>query len=276
MMMTGGYRRLGALPVIGAVIAGASCGEPAPPAPGAACSATAYPAGSAVCQAATALLCASGTFTAIPCSGPAGCRGGSVAPFADRCDISGNEHGAPCLAALEGLGSCATGGTGMVVCNRRAGEPGSARESRFERIPCRGPAGCAAASQAGPLSCDQRKARIGDYCSRLSTGKLYTCSDDGKALLRCEGAPGSAAWQMARACGGPKGCVSAEGPNAACDSTVADAGDRCQPGQVSCSRDGKQLLHCLKDKLAVSRQCREPSGCTTKWTSPQRFEVLCN
>lgn len=79
--------------------------------PGDSCNTTGY-----LCDSkTTALECRLGTWTELPCRGPAGCTdsGGKV-----DCDMSLNQAGDACAASTEGKGLCEASGTATLECRQ--------------------------------------------------------------------------------------------------------------------------------------------------------------
>jgi hypothetical protein len=188
----------------------------------------------------TQLVCDGGTYLASPCRGKAGCRveGASV-----LCDTSGNRVGDPCAAADENEGDCTPDGSALMECSKGS----------FRSVACPGPAGCSA--REGKLTCDRSRGSEGDTCT--SGG---ACSLDGDRLLACVGGK----LVLKAHCKGPGRC-SAQGGGLACDASRGEIGDACAtPGGAACGVDGRQMLLCQGDALALHAICRGEGGCRTQ------------
>jgi hypothetical protein len=120
---------------------------------------------------ASALLCRHGVYVSLPCGGPTGCTGFGAA---SHCDNSRGNVGDPCLHDLSDANfACTVDGAGEVVC-----DPASL-SFRMARV-CLGPKHC---RTDGPrIFCDQSVGRAGEACAPEGRS---TCSEDGKAALRC-------------------------------------------------------------------------------------------
>lgn len=128
--------------------------------------------GAAVCAEEGAMLvCRSRRFERVACLGPGGCETVGDQP---SCDQSIAEAGDVCRAG--GAKACAVDKARLLSC----------KDGRMtELYPCRGDGGCSSA--AGKLTCDQTVARLGDGCDERLNGHV-ACSEDHRALVRCDGA----------------------------------------------------------------------------------------
>ncbi|HYQ14120.1 MAG TPA: hypothetical protein VEQ58_00120, partial [Polyangiaceae bacterium] len=159
------------------------------------------------------------------------------------CDISGNEPGDVCSKADEGVAVCA-GPDAMLACHGR----------KFERVPCRGPRGCAMLGEQA--SCDQSVADVAEACNKPNA---KACSVDLTQVLSC--VDGQMAAQYF--CRGPARCSSAGG-KLACDQTVAKLGDSCDPGlsgHIACSEDKKALITCKDERFVPAERCKAGTVC---------------
>ena len=181
------------------------------------------------------------TFIETPCRGKAGCR---TAQERTACDMSGNTVGDSCSKADEGVAVC-VGNDAMLACHGR----------RFERVPCRGPRGCAMAGEQA--SCDQSIAEPGESCKKPGA---QACSVDGSQVLACR--DGKMTPQYL--CRGEGRCGSAGG-KLSCDQTVARLGDECDAklsGHIACSEDKKALITCQGERFVASEKCRPGTRCS--------------
>jgi len=180
------------------------------------------------------------TFVETPCKGKGGC---STVNERTACDMSGNAPGDPCSKADEGVAVCA-GSDAMLACHRR----------KFERVPCRGPRGCAMAGERA--SCDQSIAEFGESCRKPGA---QACSVAGDQVLACT--DGKMTTQYF--CRGEARCSSAGG-KLACDQSVARLGDSCDKkleGTVACSEDKKQIITCRGEHFVASEKCKRGMRC---------------
>jgi hypothetical protein len=191
-----------------------------------------------------AVYCAAGGQSA------ARCKDGKVDVFqcAQECKKDGKppcrpqaKLGDECLGNMD---MCGPDGTGWWTCK-------DGKMVLADR--CRGPRGCKfGAVIAGALECDTTFGVAGDPCAAGSR-----CNEPRKAVLACK----DGKLEVARACKGPKGCSQGKDPFPDCDSSVADEGDPCDPGQVACSGAGDATLACksgafTRDKSCGARRCK--------------------
>jgi hypothetical protein len=181
------------------------------------------------------------TFIEMPCKGKAGCV---TAEERTSCDVSGNAEGDPCSKADEGIGVCA-GSDAMLACHDR----------KFERVPCRGPRGCAMLGEQP--SCDQSIAEAGESCKKAGA---QACSVDGNQVLLCS----EGKLTMQYVCRGQGRC-SSTGGKLSCDQTIARLGDGCDKklsGHIACSEDKKALITCQNERFVSSEKCKPGTLCS--------------
>lgn len=121
---------------------------------------------------------------------------------------------------------------------------------------CGGAEGCRE-SPAG-VACDQS---LGEKGARCAYPEARACSNDGHALLLCDGDGGR--FEEVRACSGPLGCTLDAG-SLLCDDSVAERGARCEshPRSFTCSRARDAILTCVGNAYAVLESCTPPKLCT--------------
>ncbi len=121
-------------------------------------------------------------------------------------------------------------------------------EQRLVRFPCKGALGCTQNQES--VRCDGTVAAEGDRCEEGS----FTCSEDGKARLKCI----NGKYVADALCRGDDGC-SVAGVVTHCDSSKAEVGEVCENvGSLACSPDGSTMLVCEGLWKAGSR-CKK--GC---------------
>jgi hypothetical protein len=224
----------------------------------------------------TYLACEMDGFHPYECKGKRGCYGATKGKLHEVCDFSGAKEGDPCpsLDARPTPALCTPDGKSMIVCDRMTWP--TSPHTAYRKRACGGPKGC---SPTGPgLACDETAAKVGDPCDVASDANyvhpLYTCLDDGKAMLRCARVGDEFRWEAARSCRGAKGCkATPENRNVECDATVAEEGDPCQDGNIACSMDGASRLGCKAGKFVKEMTCKP--ACTTTWTTAGTWDVTC-
>jgi hypothetical protein len=166
------------------------------------------------------------------------------------------------LAAFLGLA-----GLALVACKPAVGssctkgearciDPGRAlvcEAGKFIETPCAGKLGCRL--QPEGTACDVHGNKAGDRCSKDEEGAAV-CADS-ETLLVCRSGT-----TVRAACRGKDGCVEEHG-RAACDASIAEAGDPCGAGsKSSCSVSGKEVLVCAGGAMKKTYECRGERGCT--------------
>ncbi|HOU92516.1 MAG TPA: hypothetical protein PLU22_15795 [Polyangiaceae bacterium] len=138
---------------------------------------------------------------------------------------------------------------------------------RWRAYPCRGPKGCTV--NADVVECDATLAAADTPCDREGH---RACSADGKSELDCA----RAAWRVASACLGPRGCSVVDLGNAytvECDASVARAGAPCRSGSSrACSEDGRRELECRDGTYRERAECAK--GCTAS-REGKRITIRC-
>ena len=133
------------------------------------------------------------------------------------------------------------------------------QSGKFIAAPCRGPKGCAVASDM--QTCDFSANGAGDTCS-TEDDDIALCTSDKKSRVVCK-----TGQYVIEACKGPKGCFEEGSDKVHCDATLADEGDECLSAQEDsgglyvCSVDQKKSLRCDDGKFVVDEICRGPGGC---------------
>ncbi len=138
---------------------------------------------------------------------------------------------------------------------------------------CRGPAGCRLDGTV--VHCDYTHAALGDPCDVDD----FTCANDGKHELRCDGAH----FVAASTCKGPDGCTLTpahdnKGFTLSCDYHVADIGEACmKDDEWACSSDMKSELRCANGGFVVAQACKGPHACrVTKNRGDDTTTVACD
>ncbi len=189
----------------------------------------------------TALVCTGGSYVAAACKGPDGCvaSGGAVA-----CDVRGNAEGEPCLDTGDKRGVCSVDKKSELTC--------VGGKTKVEA--CQGRGGCEPGASTVPSLCN-KPLRAGEDCTGEGED---VCDDAGKSWLSCT----HRKWVTTSACRGKSGCkFLASLGSIACDTSVGEPGDPCAGG-ATCTADRKSLLTCTDHKLAKSRDCPGPKGCS--------------
>jgi hypothetical protein len=188
------------------------------------------------------LYCANGAFQADTCKGPKGCyEEKSIA----SCDLTGNDNGDPCPAALDGFSVCRADRKTRAMC----------KAGKYVVETCRGEDGCTTES-VGMARCDRGDPEPGEACT--SDARLQFCSSDKKSFVTCK----DGKYVVRQKCPGPNGCRTMSAGVVACDPFGAfAAGDDCFFIQSVCTADGKSLLACKDGKLAADQDCPGPERC---------------
>ncbi len=125
-------------------------------------------------------------------------------------------------------------------------------KGKFIAAACKGPKGCRV--ESGSLHCDVSGNAEGDPCSTDDEGSAQ-CRPDAKSIVACE--KGKYAFSP---CRGPKGCTQ-KGDTATCDTTLGQAGDKCEGTGYACSVDRKSVLKCTGGKAVVDEKCPGKQTC---------------
>jgi len=198
----------------------------------------------------TALVCRTGTFSAIACGGPMKCAKGTDHV---SCDTSIAAAAAPCIGE-DDESACSPDKQHALAC----------RDGRFEETStCLGANGCSMLGRTP--SCDTSIAAKGNPCAREGA---MACSQNKDQMLTCRGGH----FEAHRFCRGKLGCVlKSEGPS--CDESLSQPGDPCGvAGQIVCSVDGKTELVCQGGVFSKTRTCK--TACTI--TSRPGRAIECN
>lgn len=120
----------------------------------------------------SAVICAGGTWQALPCRGGTGCM--SMGPSAnDSCNNTKYEVGEPCVTDKP---ECKLDGKGVIEC----------KDNKWVLVQkCAGMNGCVANAQG--WKCDMSTGDEGDPCMPESKD-TYACTTDKATMLRCDGA----------------------------------------------------------------------------------------
>jgi hypothetical protein len=250
------------------------CKKPPPPVAGGACKPSDH--GAVVCPAPdSALECRDGTWTAVPCRGPGGCRASTQTDprgpsQTASCDDSIAKEGEPCVRKARNEHedqACAVEKDRSLVCD--AGRWVLGRR-------CRGPKGCSGSY----FDCDTTIAVEGEPCYTQAAGS-HACGVDRKTRLECA-SPGEGQkhplgmadgyFVVKSTCPGKTGCeVRGLGgdpdlPRPFCLLADASAGDDC--GESTdladiCSADRSAVIRCDPEtwKFAVKTKCTPPQTC---------------
>jgi hypothetical protein len=154
------------------------------------------------------------------------------------------------VACKPAVGSSCTEGEARCI------DPGRAlvcEQGKFIETPCSGKLGCRPLHEG--TACDVHGNKAGDRCSKDEEGSAV-CADTETMLVCRDGTT------VRAACRGKGGCVEEHG-RAACDATIAEAGDPCGAGsKSSCSVSGKAVLVCAGGAMKRTYECRGERGCT--------------
>jgi hypothetical protein len=154
------------------------------------------------------------------------------------------------VACKPSVGSSCTKGEARCVDSGRALV---CEDGKFIETPCAGKLGCRL--QPEGTACDVHGNKAGDRCSKDEEGAAV-CAD-AETLLVCR-----AGKTVRAACRGTGGCVEEHG-RAACDASIAEAGDPCgAASKSSCSVSGKEVLACAGGAMKKVYECRGERGCT--------------
>jgi hypothetical protein len=201
-------------------------------------------AGLPVCSdPATALICANGVVTALPCRGSKACTSSastvqcdnSLANVDDACDQPNDV-------------ACAVDHKSALEC----------QNSKFALAEtCKGARGCVV--DGDKISCDNDVSDIGDPCQTESD---YACTSDKLMALKCVGKK----FQALNTCRGKDACKVVELPEEKktdfiCDDSLAQENDACDTeGEEACNMDKTELFTCKANHFLKNRPC--PGGCS--------------
>lgn len=132
---------------------------------------------------------------------------------------------------------------------------------RWEALPCRGAAGCAASG--ADVQCANDGYQDGEPCDIAEDD--YECSVDRKAMLQCK----AKHWKTVDECLGPSACTSSS-KQVKCDNSVSELGAPCQDDKTyACTADGKQMMVCVGGKMVTDSPCRGGHGCRKQFDKIQ-------
>jgi hypothetical protein len=187
------------------------------------------------------LYCANGAFQADTCRGAKGC---AEEKGIATCDITGNNDGDPCPAALDGFSVCRADRKTRAMC----------KGGKYVVETCRGEDGCTT-EQVGMARCDKGNPEPGEACT--SDPRLQYCSGDKKSMLTCK----DGKYVVRQKCPGPHACRPGTGGAVICDPNGEfAAGDDCFFISAMCA--GRSLLNCKDGKFAVAKDCPGEGGCS--------------
>jgi hypothetical protein len=143
---------------------------------------------------------------------------------------------------------------------------------KYVSMPCRGMMGCMSVNN----SCDQSVAQEKDACTKKDT---WTCTDDKKTLLICDGT----SLYAGSSCKGPMGCQVIAN-KVTCNNDVADLGDPCpaKPDEkdYACSSDASMLLICKDHKMVGFNSCRGARACKVEESAApnggMQYKIMCD
>lgn len=189
------------------------------------------------------LYCADGVYQADTCKGPKGCY---EEQGLTKCDLTGNDNGDPCPAALDGYSVCRADRKTRAMC----------KGGKYVVESCTGEDGCTTESP-GMARCDRGDPAPGESCT--SDARLQFCASDKKAFVTCK----DGKFVVRQKCPGPNGCRNMSAGVISCDPNGAFAvGDDCFFLQNVCTQDGKTLLGCKDGKFALDKECPGPKRCS--------------
>ena len=189
------------------------------------------------------LYCAAGAYQADTCRGAKGCAEdkGIV-----TCDITGNNDGDPCPAALDGFSVCRADRKTRAMC----------KGGKYVVETCNGDDGCTT-EQVGMARCDKGNPGVGESCT--SDPRVQYCSSDKKGMVTCK----DGKYVLRQKCPGPNACKPGSGGGVICDPNGEFAeGDDCFFISLACTADGKKLLACKDGKFATSKECPGEGRCS--------------
>ncbi len=194
-------------------------------------------------DAQSGLYCAAGAYQPDTCKGPKGCvedKGQAT------CDITGNNDGDPCPAALDGFSVCRADRKTRAMC----------KGGKYVVEACKGEDGCTT-EQVGMAKCDKGNPDPGETCT--ADPRLQFCAAGKKAAMTCK----DGKYVVVQNCPGTQGCREQTGGAVACDPGGAfAAGDPCFFISAACTADGKSLLTCKDGKFAVDSDCPGEGKCS--------------
>lgn len=188
------------------------------------------------------LYCAAGAYQADTCRGPRGCAEdkGIV-----TCDITGNNDGDACPAALDGFSVCRADRKTRATC----------KGGKYVVEPCKGEDGCTT-EQIGQAKCDKGNPEVGEACT--SDPRIQFCAAGKKAMLNCK----DGKYVVGQKCPGKFGCKEQSGGIVSCDPDGTFAvGDACFFIQEACSDDHRKKLVCKDGKFVADTDCPGEKGC---------------
>jgi hypothetical protein len=242
---------IAAVCILASVLTFSGCGKPSV---GGKCT-----AGQAACSdTKSGVFCgSSGTYKAMTCGGPNGCKGEGAKV---ECDNDVSVSGDGCNTPNDG--ACTPDHRNMLLCKNEA----------FALVDtCKGPGACKIGG--GNVVCDNDVADIADPCSNIGN---YACTSDRAAALRCD----ANKYTPVQSCRGPKACAivhpSPKVNDIDCDFTVAAENDPCVfPDNEACTSDRKSMLTCKGGKYTNVTPCPGPNGCTVTVTA-KSAKVTCD
>jgi hypothetical protein len=233
------------------------------PKEGSACADIRAHRGEAVCSGSDAvMICDGEVMRRSACRGPKGCAGKGVGPLRELCDVSENRDGDFCVPVFS-PDRCAPDKKAVVHCAGDVDFASPRASGAYQRLPCRGPAGCT--ERPGESAyCDDSVGVVGEPCEMtlLLGSSGFACAGDGKAQLGCV----NGKWQIDRPCRGAEGCkttvdVVEKTKQLACDDSIAAEGDKCPFDQVTaCDAAGTSLLKCQGGRFVVDQKCKCTAG----------------
>ena len=192
----------------------------------------------------TAVICADGIWSRLPCRGQAGCE---TSPSGATCANDGYVDEDPCGVPLE------------YGCNREKNALVRCIANRWRTTEkCLGPGGCATSAEG--VTCDDSVAEVGAPCQTEDT---YACGVEGPSAATGRAIPASmlkctkGTFVYYERCRGPHGC-SKDREKVECNQSIAAEDDYCdEAGEKACSVDGAALLSCIANKFTTMRPCEK-------------------
>jgi hypothetical protein len=210
------------------------------PKPGDKCSGTGSPSCS---DPSSALVCANGVVTALPCRGPKAC---SVSGTTVECDNSLANANDACDQPKDV--ACAVNLKSALEC----------QNGKFVLAEtCKGARGCLV--EGDKISCDNDVSDLGDPCQ---VDGDYACTADKLMALKCT----ANKFEALNTCRGKDGCKVLELPEEkktdfVCDDSLAQENDACDTqGEEACNMDKTALFTCKSNHFLKDRPC--PGGCS--------------
>jgi hypothetical protein len=188
------------------------------------------------------LYCADGAWQADTCKGPRGCV---EEKDNATCDVTGDEDGDPCPAALDGFGACRADRHSRAQC----------KAGKYVVEKCRGDEGCTMES-AGVSTCDRGIPEPGEKCT--ADPKMQFCGSGGKVFVTCK----DGVYALKQKCPGPNGCKYQGGGLVTCDPNgTFVAGDACHFIERACTADKSAQLECKDAIFVLKSECPGPERC---------------